>query len=66
MFFPYFSKIKSPKEVTKQLEKVFLPFLLDDRKIPLTNRSGSGRPKNMWIWWIRIRNTGICYNYLLS
>jgi hypothetical protein len=23
--------------------------------IPLTN--GSGRPKNMWIRWIRIRNT---------
>jgi hypothetical protein len=26
--------------------------------IPLTN--GSGRSKNMWIRWIRIRNTG-CY-----
>ncbi len=25
--------------------------------IPLTNGSGSRRPKNMWIWWIRIRNT---------
>jgi hypothetical protein len=25
--------------------------------IPLTNGSGSGRPKNMWIRWIRIRNT---------
>jgi hypothetical protein len=23
--------------------------------IPLTNESGSGRPKNMWIRWIRIR-----------
>jgi hypothetical protein len=23
--------------------------------IPLTNGSGSGRPKNMWIRWIRIR-----------
>ncbi len=23
--------------------------------IPLTNGSGSGRPKNMWIQWIRIR-----------
>jgi hypothetical protein len=20
--------------------------------------SGSGRPKNMWIWWIQIHNTG--------
>jgi len=28
--------------------------------IPLTSGSGSGtgRPKNMWIRWIRIRNTG--------
>ncbi len=26
--------------------------------IPLTNGSGSRRPKNMWIRWIRIRNTG--------
>jgi hypothetical protein len=27
---------------------------------PLTSGSGSGRPKNMWIRWIRIRirNTG--------
>ncbi len=25
--------------------------------IPLTNGSGSGRPKNTWIRWIRIRNT---------
>ncbi len=25
--------------------------------IPLINGSGSGRPKNMWIRWIRIRNT---------
>ena len=25
--------------------------------IPLTSGSGSGRPKNMWILWIRIRNT---------
>jgi hypothetical protein len=25
--------------------------------IPLTSGSGSGRPKNMWIRWIRIRNT---------
>jgi hypothetical protein len=27
--------------------------------IPLTSISGSGRPKNTWIRWIRIRNTGI-------
>jgi hypothetical protein len=32
--------------------------------IPLT--SGSGRPINMWIWWIRIRiqNTGLRENSL--
>jgi hypothetical protein len=27
------------------------------RSIPRTSGSGSGRPKNMWIRWIRIRNT---------
>ncbi len=27
--------------------------------IPLTNGSGSRRPKNMWIPWIRIRNTAV-------
>jgi hypothetical protein len=26
--------------------------------IPLTSGSGSGRPKNTWIRWIRIRNIG--------
>jgi hypothetical protein len=36
--------------------------------IPLTNGSGSGRPKNMWIRWIRIwmririRNTDLMKN----
>jgi hypothetical protein len=25
--------------------------------MPLTSGSGYGRPKNMWIWWIRFRNT---------
>jgi hypothetical protein len=29
------------------------------RSIPLTNESGSGRSKNTWIRWIRIRNTGL-------
>jgi hypothetical protein len=28
--------------------------------IPLTNGSGSGRPKNIWIRRIRIHNTGLC------
>jgi hypothetical protein len=56
----HFSKI-SHKQVTKQLESMFLLlFLLDDRRmiegsesgagsIPMTNGSRSGRPKNMWI-----------------
>jgi hypothetical protein len=26
--------------------------------IHLTSGSGSGRPKNMWIRWVRIHNTG--------
>ncbi len=34
--------------------------------IPLTSGSGSGRPKNMWIRWIRIRNTVCKYNFRLS
>ncbi len=62
-----FSKIKSQKEVTKQ--KVFLTFfcfVIEGSKsgagsgsIPLTDGSGCGsrRPKNMWIRWIRFRNT---------
>jgi hypothetical protein len=29
--------------------------------IPLTSGSGSRRPKNMWIRWIRIRNTAFRY-----
>jgi hypothetical protein len=60
-----FSKIKSQKYVTKQLKsRFFLLYLLmiegsgsragsGSGSIPLTN--GSGRPKNNWIRWIRIR-----------
>jgi hypothetical protein len=33
--------------------------------IPLTNGSGSGKLKNMWIRWIRIRNTGIKTPFLI-
>ncbi len=54
----HFSKIKSPKEVTKQLEsRFFLLFCLlieGSGSIPLTNGSGSGMHKNMWIRWIKI------------
>ncbi len=32
--------------------------------IPLTSGSGSGRPKNTWIRWIRIRNTAYDYQEL--
>ncbi len=31
--------------------------------IPLTSGSGSGRSKNMWIRWIRIRNTATRYGF---
>jgi hypothetical protein len=49
----HFSKIKSHKEVTKQYEsKFFLLFCLKKEgsgagAVPLTNGSGSGRPKNI-------------------
>jgi hypothetical protein len=53
--------------------KGFLTILLDDGRMiegsgsgstPLTNGSGSERPKKMWIRWIRIRiwNTGYYVN----
>jgi hypothetical protein len=53
------SKIKNYKEVKKTVDiKVFLTFLLDDRKsgfgsLPLTDGSKSRRAKNLRIW-----NTG--------
>ncbi len=53
-FFTSFFKDKSHTEVTKQKESMFfLLILLDDRR----NRTGTGRPKNIWILRIRIRNT---------
>ncbi len=58
--FTSFFKDKKFKKSDKTVGiKVFLTFLLDDRRIRiriilLTSGSGSGRPKNMWI---RIRNT---------
>jgi hypothetical protein len=71
--FTSFLKDKKSKRSQKTLGiKVFLLFLLDERSgsksKPRNNGSGSGRPKNMWIRWIRIRirNTKIFYNYLLS
>ncbi len=58
-----FSKIISLKEVTKTVGiKGFFSyyyFLMIEGtgSIPLTSGSGSVRPKNMWIRWIRILNT---------
>ncbi len=55
--------MKSYKEATTQYRyksKVFSLFLLDDGRIQirtLANGSGSGRPKNLWILQIRIKNT---------
>ncbi len=63
----YFSKIKSQKESQNSRNQgfsyYFCMMIEGSGSIPLTNGSGpgSGRPKNMWIRWIRIRirNTGI-------
>ncbi len=63
-----FSKIKSQKESQNSRNQGFSYYfciMIEGSRsgsIPLTNGSGSGsrRPKNMWIRWIRIRirNTG--------
>ncbi len=54
---------KSPKDVTKQYEvfSYYFWFMIEGSEsgsgsIPLTNRSGSVRPRSMWIRCIRIRN----------
>ncbi len=70
----YFSKIKSQKEVTSSRNQGFSYYFClviegsGSRSIPLTNGSGSRRPKNIRIRRrrirIRIRNTGSRY-YLL-
>jgi hypothetical protein len=61
--FTSFCKDKKSKRRHKTVKiKVFLTSLMIEGygSIPLTNGSGSGsrRPKNMWIRWIRIRNSG--------
>ncbi len=58
----HFSKIKSPKEVKKNSRNqgfsyYFCLMIEGPGSIPPTNGSGSGRPKNIWIPWIRIRKT---------
>jgi len=75
----HFSKIKSQKESQNSRNQGFSCYFCmmiegsGSGSIPLTSGSGSGRPKNMWIrWirirWIRIRNTGTYNNqtYLLA
>ena len=58
----HFSKIKSQKESQNIRNKGFSYYFCmmiegsGSGSIPLTSGSGSGRP-NMWIRWIRIRNT---------
>ena len=64
----HFSKIKSQKESQNSRNQGFSYYFCmmiegsgsraGSGSIPLTSGSGSGRPKNMWIRWIRIRNTG--------
>ncbi len=68
----HFSKIKSPKEVTKQKKSRFSYYFClmiegfgsGTGSILLTNRTGFGRPKNMRIRWNRIRNTYGFYCFL--
>jgi hypothetical protein len=57
----HFSKIKSQKESHNSRNQAFSNYfcmmIKGSGSIPLTSGSGSWRPKNMWIRWIRIRNT---------
>jgi hypothetical protein len=61
-----FSKIKSKKSHETVISRFFILFLLDDRR-PQTNgpRSGSRRPKTIWIRRIRICNTDFHTFYIL-
>ncbi len=64
----HFSKIKSQKVSQNSRNQGFSYYFcmmiegFGSGSIPLTNGSGSGKPKNKWIRWIRIRirirNTG--------
>ena len=63
----HFSKIKSQKESQNSMNQGFSYFFCmmieGSGSIPPTSGSRSGRPKNMWIRWIRIRNTELMNNY---
>jgi hypothetical protein len=54
-------KVTKTEEI-KGFSYYFCLMIEGSRSIPLTNGSGYGsmRPKNMWIQWIRIRNTATC------
>jgi hypothetical protein len=58
-----FSKIKSQKESqnirNQGFSNYFYMMIEGSGSIPLTSGSGSWRPKNMWIRWIRLRSTDI-------
>jgi hypothetical protein len=60
----HFLKIKSHKEVTKSGNQGFSNYIFclmiegsGAGSISVTNGSGPEKPKNLWILWIRIRNT---------
>jgi hypothetical protein len=67
LHFHHFSKIKSQKESQNSRNQGFSYYFCmmikgsgsragsGSESIPLTSGSGSRRPKNMWIRWIRIR-----------
>ncbi len=70
----HFSKIKSQKESQNRRNQGFSYYFCmmiegsGSGSIPRTSGSGSGRPKNMWIRWIRIRirirNTASKHDYV--
>ncbi len=61
--FKTFFKDKNQKESQNSTNQgfsyYFCKMIEGSGSIPLTNGSGSGKPKNMWIRWIRIRNTAL-------
>jgi len=61
VYLHHFSKIKSQTESQNSRNQgfsyYFCMMIEGSGSITLTSGSGSGRPKNMWIRWIRIRNT---------
>ncbi len=61
--FTSFFKDKNQKESQNSRNQgfsyYFCMLIEGSRSIPLTNGSGSGKPKSMWTRWIRIRNTAL-------